>query len=714
MQRRTRQKKWTRLGGPTRTSKTGGSFVRSSRAGKDSGREKKPACGVHGVLSAIVEYSEDAIISEDLGGHITTWNPAAERIFGYAAAEAIGQPASILVSAEHAAEQSATERRIYAGQHVPPYETIRVRKDGTPMEVSITASPIKDKEGRIVGMSKIVTDLTERKRLTGDLAALERLHTVAIRLAGHAELRSVLEEILQAAVEVTHAQKGTVQLYEPESQALRIVAARGFSEKWVTFYNEIRKASVATCGKALSCGERVIVEDVTTSPFFTGTAALDMQLAEGVRAVQSTPLVTRSGKVLGMLSTHFTAPHRPAQRDLHWLDLLARQAADLIERNISENTLQESEKRYKMLFNSIDEGFCVVEVVFDPANRPSDYRFLEINPAFEKQTGLKGAQGRLMRDLAPKHEQHWFDTFGRVALIGEPARFQNLAAELGRWYDVYAFRIGEPAARQVAVLFKDITEQKRGREELEQAVAERTAALRATIAELEGVSYSLSHDMRAPLRTIRSFTEIVLEQARENLAPQKQELLQKVINSAARLDRLIQDVLTYSRVARETISLQPINVEQLLRQIIDERPELQPPKARIEIQGPLPPVRGHEAYLTQCITNLLDNAVKFVAPGAQPQVRIWSEPVTERPPPNGPPPPRSVRLWFEDKGIGIPVEAQERIFEIFQRVHHDSKYPGTGIGLAIVRKAAERMGGAAGVKSELGRGSRFWLQLPRA
>src|SRR5262249_23876934 len=161
-----------------------------------------------------------------------------------------------------------------------------------------------------------------------------------------------------------------------------------------------------------------------------------------------------------------------------------------------------------------------------------DYRFLEMNPAFEKQSGLKNAQGRLVRDLVPKLEQHWFDAYGKIAVTGEPARFQNRAAELGRWYDVYAFRIGEPEARQVAILFNDITGQKRRGEQLEKAVAERTAALSATVAELEGVSYSLSHDMRAPLRTIRSFSEIVLQQAKEKIAPREQELLQKVINSA--------------------------------------------------------------------------------------------------------------------------------------------------------------------------------------
>jgi PAS domain S-box-containing protein len=237
---------------------------------------------------------------------------------------------------------------------------------------------------------------------------------------------------------------------------------------------------------------------------------------------------------------------------------------------------------------------------------------------------------------------------------------------------------------------------------LEATVAERTASLQATIAELEGVSYSLSHDMRAPLRTIQSFSQIVLAEAGDKLGPMERDLLDKTISAASRLDRLIQDVLIYSRVARESIQLTTVDVERLLRQIIHERPDFQPPKAQIEIQLPLLSVCGHEAYLTQCITNLLDNAVKFVAPGTQPRIRIWSEPRNNQ-----------VRLWFEDNGIGIPEEAQQRVFGMFERIHAETIYPGTGIGLTIVRKAVERMGGTAGVESEPGRGSRFWLQLPR-
>ena len=131
------------------------------------------------------------------------------------------------------------------------------------------------------------------------------------------------------------------------------------------------------------------------------------------------------------------------------------------------NKLLKSELRYRALFNAIDEGFCIIEVIFDENERPIDYRFLEVNPSFEKQTGLIGAQGKRMRELAPKHEEHWFEIYGKIAVTGQPARFVNRAEQLHRWFDVYAFRFGQPENRQVAILFNDITERQRVERELQ-------------------------------------------------------------------------------------------------------------------------------------------------------------------------------------------------------------------------------------------------------
>lgn len=218
--------------------------------------------------------------------------------------------------------------------------------------------------------------------------------------------------------------------------------------------------------------------------------------------------------------------------------------------------------------------------------------------------------------------------------------------------------------------------------------------------EMEAFSYSLSHDIRGPLRAVRSFSSIVLEEQRLNLNGDGVTMLEKVVASAGRMEQLVNDVLALSRASRVELKLEPVQIEPLVLRIIQDQPVLQAPKAQIHIDSPLLSVCADAASLTQCLANLLGNAVKFVAPGVTPQVRIYTEAIQDQ-----------VRLWIADNGIGIPAQSREKIFEVFQRLHSQQEYEGTGVGLAIVAKAVERMGGRVGVESEIGRGSRFWVEL---
>lgn len=247
--------------------------------------------------------------------------------------------------------------------------------------------------------------------------------------------------------------------------------------------------------------------------------------------------------------------------------------------------------------------------------------------------------------------------------------------------------------------------------EYQRQLEERTAKLQEMISELEHISYAIVHDMRAPLRAMQGFAKILEMEWEEQTPEERLNYLRHISTAAIRLDELIRDVLTYNKTVLGRASLHPVNVRPLLDRLITSYPNFQPDQAEIIIEGDLPVVIGNEGLLTQCFSNLLDNAVKFATPGVKPLIRIRAEIIQTTSRENQPgSSSQRVRIWVEDNGIGIPKDAQSRLFRMFQRLTHD--HDGTGVGLAIVRKVVERMDGDIGVESEPGKGSRFWIELP--
>lgn len=293
-------------------------------------------------------------------------------------------------------------------------------------------------------------------------------------------------------------------------------------------------------------------------------------------------------------------------------------------------------------------------------------------------------------------------SYGNVALIERPFRLITLISAMQG-----ALRARRRQYQVRALLSQHENDQQELRAhtiELERRVAERTAKLSEMVSELEAFSYTVSHDLRAPLRGIQGYAHFLLEDGSDRIDETTRDYVRHIQASASRLDALVRDVLAYSRVSRSEISFHPIDLEMLVQQIVAENPTFQMPRAQVTLERPFLPVRGHAASLSQCIANLLGNAIKFVEQGLLPRVTVRTEPVGDQ----------HTRVWFEDNGIGIDPDLQGKIFGMFERGHTDRKYDGTGIGLAIVKKAVLRMRGEVGVFSTPGQGSRFWIQLPRA
>jgi signal transduction histidine kinase len=258
-------------------------------------------------------------------------------------------------------------------------------------------------------------------------------------------------------------------------------------------------------------------------------------------------------------------------------------------------------------------------------------------------------------------------------------------------------KLAEAIARQVGFAI----ERRRASDELESLVTERTASLQEAIGQMEEFSYTVSHDLKSPVRGIVGYLGVILEDYGETLNSEVRAYLGRILQNAHRMDALVQDTLAYSRVARRELELSPLGLDEVVREAVAGIDI--PAGATITLISPLGRVRAHEVSLVQAVSNLVLNAVKFVRPGALPRVVIRSERVGDR-----------VRLRVEDEGIGVRPELQSRLFRIFERLHPDAGFEGTGIGLAIVRKAAERMGGRVGAISDGQSGSTFWIELPAA
>ncbi len=747
-------------------------------------------------LAAIVNSSDDAIISKTLEGIITSWNPGAEKVFGYSAAEAVGKPMLMLFPPERVQEEAVILARIGRGESVTHFETVRVRRDGRLMDVSVTISPITDSAGQIIGASKIARDITEQKRADQTLRDSE------------ARKAAVLDTALDCII--TMDRDGRIVEFNP-------AAERAF-------------------GHSRSEAIGAMMADLVIPP------AWRERHERGLAHYLATGEGTFLGKLLELPALRADGSEFPAEIAINVMEvngqpMFTASLRDITERVQAAAALREREESFRTMANSIPQlawnaradGFIFWynqrwydytgttpaqmegwgwQSVHDPERLSKVMEqwtgAIASGQPFEMEFPLRGADGKFRRFLtraqplknAAGQVVQWFGTntdvdelkrvedslrkseasladaqssakmgnweldfatqtgtwsaemfrlFDRDPALGVPsfaefetlphpddresfARLHPAAVAAGRSFE-QDFRVIRPdgsirwiAGRAEMILdangnpvrmigtSQDITERKAAaavihklNAELEQRVIERTAQLEAANKELEAFSYSVSHDLRAPLRGIAGFSQALDESCGKRLEETERGYLSRVRAAAERMGQLIDDLLDLARVSRVEMVRQPVDLSALARGVVADLQQQAPARVvAVEIADGLE-AEGDPRLLRVLLENLLGNAWKFTGKHAQPTIAFRSLMDDSN---------QQVFL-IRDDGSGFDMQYAGKLFGAFQRLHALADFPGTGIGLATVQRIVHRHGGRVWAEGAVGRGATFFFTLPR-
>jgi len=543
---------------------------------------------------------------------------------------------------------------------------------------------------------------------------MKRLHQIGTRFVRSGELGKVLQEVVDAAIAITGSDMGNMQLLD-NSGELKIVAHRGFEQPFLDFFNLVHEGQAA-CGTAMKERQRVIVEDIAESAVFTGSPTREVVLASGARAVQSTPLFSRSGYLLGMLSTHYTTQRRPDERDLLLIDMLGQQICDMLERMRMEEGLRKSRDELELRVRertseliSANEELQKQAALLNLSRdaifvRGFDHIVKFWNDGAVKLYGIsrEEALGKVTQDLLrtgfPEPVEQivdhvlqsgwWEGELRQTASTGEEILVESRWA-LQRGTD------GEPLG--FLEINRDITAKKLA----EEALRSNMARLEVVNAELQEFAFIAAHDLQEPLRKIQTFCDMAQKRCVPALDNTSRDYLVRVVNSASRMRRLLRDLLEFSRVAARPGPPNKIDLVKIVREAADVfEASVRETGCKIEIEN-MPAIEADETQMLRLFQNLIGNALKFR--GAEtPHIKIYGRLDSKR----------MCEIFVKDNGIGFDPQYAELIFKPFQRLHGRSEYDGTGMGLAICRKIVERHGGSIRVQSEPGKGSTFMIRLP--
>ena len=663
------------------------------------------------LIHAILDNSPALIFLKDKDGRYLLVNKEFERALDVSQEEIRGKKDEQVFPAEQAAAVQANDLRVIQTGVPMEFEELSLKDDG-PHTSIVHKFPLLDAEGRPYAIGGIATDITERKRsetellalkdeLATELVAMTRLHEFSARLLSKAELRPLLEEVLNATIALQHADFGNVQLYNPETETLEIVAHRGFQPDFLNYFSSVKETGAA-CGRAMQRRERVIIEDVLADPDF----APHRQIAAsaGFRAVQSTPLFSRSGEPLCMISTHFRQPHRPSEHDLRFTDLYARQAGEMIERKRAEEALRGSEERFRLLVESVKE-YAIFGL--DPVGKVTSWN-----------AGAEHIKGYGAEEIVGEHFSGFYPTEDRDA--GKPQMELRIAAAEGRFEDegwrvrkdgshfwanvvITALRDHQGKLVGFSKITRDLTERKRSEEALQAAQAQMAHMARVTT--MGELTSSIAHEVNQPLAAVVTNGDACLrwlgndppnlDRARESVAG--------IVKEANRASEVIKRIRALAKKTPPPKTVMGVNeaIEEAIGLVgaeLDRHHVL----LLNELAPDLPAVFGDRVQLQQVILNLIANGIEAMdAVTERPrQLSIGSIATDDH----------RVQISVSDCGTGIGPESVDHLFEAF----FTTKQAGLGLGLSISRTIVEGHGGRLSAIANKPYGATFKFTLPVA
>jgi len=610
----------------------------------------------HDLLRAIIEAAPVAIVGLDLNGNVhSVWNPAAEKMLGWSAEEVMGSPLPT-VSVESQEEFSRFRQMIRRGESLSGVEVRRQRRDGTPIDYSIYASPLFDNKGEITGNIAVMVDITDRKQaeeaLRNERDLIERIMETSpagitrVDANGHIVYANKLAETI-LGLQLSEAVERT---YNDPEWKITDFAGKSFPKEKLPFY---------------------IVKQ-TCKPVYNVQHSIELPDSRRVLlSINATPFLNISGEFEGMVAT----------------------IEDITEKYTAE-------QNYQMLFREMLDGFALHEIICDDTGNPVNYRFLTVNPAFERLTGLSGESliGKTVLEAIPETEPYWIKKYGQVALTGKPIFFENYSQGIGRYFQVTAFR---PAPKQFACIFSDVTERKKIEAQLQQAQK------MESIGTLAG---GIAHDFNNILSSIIGFTELALDDVSKGTP--LEDNLQEVYTAGKRAKDLVKQILAFARQADQ--ERKPIQVDTIAQEALKLIRSTIPTSIKIKqtiesnslIMGN--PIQIHQLFMNLCTNaaqaiedagGILDVDLKDVTLGNESSLTQFDLK-----------PGNYVKITVSDTGPGIAPNIIGSIFEPYFTTKGVGK--GTGMGLSVVQGIVETHGGKITVDSELGQGTVFSIYLP--